>query len=85
MLIIPSKIALSESEKYRVRNIENLPYSWEQVEQCYFVGDEEQTHKEAIKYRFAGLIGRDAHDTYQNIKLFIHICLKRSEKNSTND
>ncbi len=72
MIAIPSKIALSESEKYRVQNIMNLPYQWEQVEQCYFIGNEDQTHKEAVKYRFAGLIGRDAKETYENIKLFIY-------------
>jgi len=63
---------LSEAEVQRIAKVQTAPYSLEDVEDCYFVGDEDKTHYLTC---FAGLdllIGETSKETYLNVQLFIY-------------
>jgi hypothetical protein len=84
-VVVPTKIRLDKAEETQLASIENAPYTLQEVEQCYCLNDASQTHETAKELGLAQLIGQTANDTLQNVKLFIHLCLKRSEKNQERD
>jgi len=70
---------LSKEEAERLAKVESAPYSLRQMESVYFIGNEIDTHYQAIYHDLDLLVGETAKETYLNVQLFIYSKCKTTQ------